>query len=644
MSQTKSMLKIKFSSLRGNQLRRLLSTPSYFFLIWRWSMWCYALIIIAFVPSTYKNGQVYPTTVFLLLITFVQTLAVTLYAPVFQFLLPRSSLSNLLHWQQAPAGQQTEQNEKTDILPPLTRTKNPYWDMTIYGFDVLICGLVMYYSGPFNIAPDFGIGSPFYRYGISTVFAASLAYRYRGGLMAALGLEFFTVFGIFVGAPGIAHPRYHPNVIDITASLVDAPVIAILTGYIASLLERYASSKLAEENNVRREAALRRVSETIVRTAANKQQLLHKSAEQICEGGHFHAVILALSPLLPEHIPGNEDTEVEPVTIEITTSDFTLSSQSRSLLEQARGTGQKSTSTTYEVDGIDRLYLPIYKDGHIQLILGAESRGPLNDKDELFLSTAGAQLLVALDNIRLTEQTIQLAAVAERGRIAREIHDGIAQTVYMLSLNAETCSTQAQRIVEASEEDAALILPLAERLNKLVTISKQALWETRNYMFTLKPLMSGTTTLTQMLTNQVHEFEAISSLPVHLEIYGSEPAYTTENQQRMYRQARVGAAIFRIVQEALSNAYKHAGATELYVHLTYASDGITVEVRDNGHGITSSDTIYDEPRIYSGHGITGMRERAQELQGTLDIVPTSVGGVTVRSWIPYQSAKEQGEA
>jgi signal transduction histidine kinase len=97
----------------------------------------------------------------------------------------------------------------------------------------------------------------------------------------------------------------------------------------------------------------------------------------------------------------------------------------------------------------------------------------------------------------------------------------------MLSLNAETCAVQAHRIAEASEEDAELITPLAERLDKLVTVSKQALWETRNYMFSLRPLMSGDSTASQMLTSQIQEFQTISDLPVQLEIVGSDSVIDT---------------------------------------------------------------------------------------------------------------------
>jgi signal transduction histidine kinase len=272
------------------------------------------------------------------------------------------------------------------------------------------------------------------------------------------------------------------------------------------------------------------------------------------------------------------------------------------------------------------------------MIIGAESlrQTPFDSKREEFLTIAGGQLLVALENMRLAEQTIQLAAAAERGRIAREIHDGIAQLTYMLSLNAETCAVQAHRITEASEEDAELITPLAERLDKLVTVSKQALWETRNYMFSLRPLMSGDSTLSQMLTSQIQEFQTISDLPVQLEIEGSEEAIDGE-RYRVSKYAQVGATLFRIVQEALTNAYKHAGATQLWVHLRYLPGSIEVAIRDNGQGLQATadgQANGEEPRIYSGHGVHGMRERAEELGGSFEIAQQATGGVEVRVRIP----------
>jgi signal transduction histidine kinase len=210
----------------------------------------------------------------------------------------------------------------------------------------------------------------------------------------------------------------------------------------------------------------------------------------------------------------------------------------------------------------------------------------------------------------------------------------------MLSLQAETCETQVERLMQASDpEDAEIFVPLKERLHKLVTVSKQALWETRNYMFSLKPLMSGATTLTRMLSTQISEFETISDLPTRLVVHGSEDLYD-EPYRHSRRYAQIGTAIFRIVQEALTNAYKHAAATQLNVILTYTLEHIEVDISDDGKGLAVPERSEERPEgndphhIYSGRGMHGMKERAEELDGSLTVLPGPTRGTVVRICIP----------
>src|SRR5579863_7881669 len=127
--------------------------------------------------------------------------------------------------------------------------------------------------------PHFGDGSPFYRYALSTALAAALTYRYKGGLAAASGIEFFVLLGVFI--PPLGLPHVQSNAIDLTGSFIDAPVIAVLAAYLATLLENYARSKRREQDNVRNQLALRRVSETLMQGAGDIQHLLEPSAEQI---------------------------------------------------------------------------------------------------------------------------------------------------------------------------------------------------------------------------------------------------------------------------------------------------------------------------------------------------------------------------
>jgi signal transduction histidine kinase len=194
------------------------------------------------------------------------------------------------------------------------------------------------------------------------------------------------------------------------------------------------------------------------------------------------------------------------------------------------------------------------------------------------------------ENIRLQQEREELAAEHERNRIAREIHDGIAQSIYMLSLNLEAAA-------DATANEPAL----SQRLHQLVSLSKQALLEVRHYIFDLKPLLSGDTTLAGALQSQIREFTAVSGLPVDLDVQGRDralaPAVTT--------------ALYRVAQESLANVFRHARATEASVTLRMDARSVTLEVCDNGAGF--------HPRQGEGRGLANMRQRMEELAGDLRV-------------------------
>ena len=645
--------KFRLGALPDTTLRRLRNTPTYFFLIWRWIWWIYALAWIALNPT-------HPFYLFILLgITLVQALIVTLYAPVFKLLLPGVTIKRPYRAKKSKPRQQKAErgfhlrrktlqpltlDEELETLPPIARSSNRYKNIAIYGLDVVICGLVMYFSAVYK-TPPFGNGSPFYRYGFSTVFVAAFAFRYRGGLAAAIGYDLFVLLGVFLHPP--LAPAYHAlQVQDLFGSLFDAPLVAIFAAYMSTLLNSYTRNKRHEQDSVRRQRALLNVAEILLHGASDRYQFLQENAEKIRRGGHFARLILAMITHSETDAQPEIDTYLDTGIAEADSPD---AEKTRVMPVARSGKKLKSfdpqpTEGDEEPTGIARMYLPFHKDskdGQVYMVMGVESiRGePFGYRQENFLNIIGAQLVVALENIRLTEQAADLAAAAERGRVAREIHDGIAQLIYMLSLNTETCAALIQRIVDTSDNEDEALLLIAERLNNLVTISKQALWETRHYMFTLKPLISGTSTLTEMLTNQLHEFESISGLPVQFVVEGNEES-PNGDKRRVRRQAQVGTAIFRITQEALTNAYKHAGATQLHVRLNHQPRLVEVEIKDNGRGIpvmaisTRDGSKGEQQRFYSGHGMRGMRERAEELGGTFEVTQTPTGGISVLARIP----------
>ncbi len=208
-------------------------------------------------------------------------------------------------------------------------------------------------------------------------------------------------------------------------------------------------------------------------------------------------------------------------------------------------------------------------------------------------------------NLLLQREREGLVAEQERGRIAREIHDGVGQSIYMLSLN-----------LEAAADAAASTPQVSERLKRLVVLARQILLEVRHYIFDLKPLLEGEAGIAAALRSQVREFTTVSSLPVALEVIGQE-------QQLSVAQ---GAALYRIAQEALANVYRHAQASEACLRLVFEGRAVALEIRDNGVGLRSE--------VAGGHGLNNIRQRVEDLHGSLSVESAPGQGTVVRAVVP----------
>jgi signal transduction histidine kinase len=205
-------------------------------------------------------------------------------------------------------------------------------------------------------------------------------------------------------------------------------------------------------------------------------------------------------------------------------------------------------------------------------------------------------------------QQAELAAVAERSRIAREIHDGTAQSIYMLNISLEACVELAAR----GQDN------LQDRLQSLVLVSKQALLETRHYIFDLKPLLEGERSVTQMVGHQIQEFQTVTSIPTVFTTTGPEVALPVA----------ASAGPYRIAQEALANVFKHAQATGVDVELAFTHDGVSLRIGDNGRG-------FDATSRHPGYGLVNMAERAEELGGKMSIVSLPGCGTRLTATIPF---------
>jgi signal transduction histidine kinase len=217
-----------------------------------------------------------------------------------------------------------------------------------------------------------------------------------------------------------------------------------------------------------------------------------------------------------------------------------------------------------------------------------------------------ARLLQRLEAV--TARNLELAAREERWRIAREIHDGVAQQAYILALGLETAVELANR------DDLA---GLQQRLPSLEKLSRQALLEVRQYVAEARPLMLGERSLTTALAGLAREFSTVTRVPVELVLPEEAPELPSV----------VESALYRIAQESLSNVFKHATARQAWLTLSLDADRLALEVADDGVGV-------DPERASRGFGLEGMRRRVADRGGSLEIGPRPGGGACVRVTLP----------
>jgi signal transduction histidine kinase len=230
----------------------------------------------------------------------------------------------------------------------------------------------------------------------------------------------------------------------------------------------------------------------------------------------------------------------------------------------------------------------------------------------LLLTIAGAALVATLLRRRLLHAEREFKAVlGERNRIAREIHDTLAQGYVGISVQLEVLS----ELLRHNKVDAA-----TKQLDTTRTHVREGLAEARQSIWALRSQDSGEKTLPVRL-RRVTERADGHGIEAKFSVFGA------------YRPLSPGIEreILRVAQEAVHNVEKHAGAQHLSVRLDYGPSEIALEVRDDGRGFTMSQEAASAPGHY---GFTGMRERAAAIGGALEVTSEPGTGTSVRLHAP----------
>jgi two-component system NarL family sensor kinase len=255
--------------------------------------------------------------------------------------------------------------------------------------------------------------------------------------------------------------------------------------------------------------------------------------------------------------------------------------------------------------------IPLYfqdKPLGIMNVSGPEWR-KLTTEELRLLSTIASQVGIAIERARLAENATRLARAEERTRIAREIHDTLAQGLTAIALNIEG----AMRLLETRPDQAR------ERLGRALAMARENLEEARRSVLDLRTSsqLEGKP-LAEALAGLARSFTSDTGVPVRVQ------AVHTERLP-----LRTESELFRIAQEALTNVRKHAHAHEVELALRRRGSTISLSVRDNGTGFAlRSRALTDR------HGLVGMRERAKLLGGRLQVSSAAGKGTRVTARVP----------
>jgi signal transduction histidine kinase len=238
-----------------------------------------------------------------------------------------------------------------------------------------------------------------------------------------------------------------------------------------------------------------------------------------------------------------------------------------------------------------------------------EGADAFSDADEKLIVLLAAHAAIAIENARLHERSRELSIVEERNRLARELHDSVTQQLFGVVLAAQSAGELLAR-----GEPAA-----AGEVERVQALARGAMEELRSVVFELRPASLEAEGLAQVLRKHVDVLRRVTGRAIELRIAAPPPLG-----------AAAAGQVFRIAQEALQNALRHAEAERIEVRLEDGGGKLVLTVADDGRGFDASAPMLRSRRL----GLTSMEERAAELGGRLAVRSRPGEGTTVRLEAP----------
>lgn len=203
------------------------------------------------------------------------------------------------------------------------------------------------------------------------------------------------------------------------------------------------------------------------------------------------------------------------------------------------------------------------------------------------------------------------AVAAERGRLARDLHDSVTQGLYSIGLYANA----ADRSLRHKKQSAA-----ASHIKQIIQLALEAMVDMRSLIFELQPPVLAQLGLASALKIRLQAVEGRAGVAVEFHSSGEDGLSPTTQSE-----------LYHIAQEALTNVVKHAQAEHVWVNLDYTQDHAALEIRDDGNGFDPADVQQKNTM-----GLRSIAERAQKIEGVLTVESKPGQGTRIRIEVPYE--------
>ena len=255
----------------------------------------------------------------------------------------------------------------------------------------------------------------------------------------------------------------------------------------------------------------------------------------------------------------------------------------------------------------DYLGVPIKTKGKILGVISVlgKTNQRFNMEEVALLTSVADHIGVAVDNAHLRRQAERAAVLEERGRLARDLHDSVTQLLYGLTLFAKT----AWIFIERGNLEG-----VKHNILRIRETADQALKEMRLLVHELRPLDLKQEGLVEVLRRRLNAVEGRANVKARLLA-----------DESLQLPALVEEGLYRIAQEALNNALKHAAAKSVTVHLRSQDEHVELEVVDDGIGFD-----IENVRNAGGIGLVSMHERAAALNGSFVLNSTEGEGTQIK--------------